>query len=716
MAAAEDVGQWGPLFDLENVAAHASLLPNGKVLYWGRRSNPKDTKPESLNEHFTKAFIWDPSTGKSKATASQPLGTKAETVNLFCSGHCFQPDGSLLIVGGHISDGNGLDQACVYDPVADTWSAKAPMNAGRWYPSALTLPDGRVLSISGNTTNNSAPNPNPQIWGTDNWVPVASPGAGVLSLYPRLHLDPKGRVFMAGPQARSRFLDVNTPGGIGAWTTDGPERRAGGREYAPSVMYDKGKIMYIGGGGGDSDPPTKMTEIIDLIAETPKWTTTADLRFARRQHNATVLPDGTVLVTGGTQGKGFNNLETGMPVHVPELWNPVSKQWTQMAKEDADRCYHSIALLLPDGQVLSAGSGEFAIGSNPNAAKDSLKSAQLFRPPYLFNDKGPAPRPTISNPPPEISYGQKFEVTVGANDVIARVSWVRLGSVTHACNMNQLLIFLDFQQEGSKVAVQAPANANLAPPGHYMLFVLNQQGVPSVAPIIRIKPASTPAPPTSAAVLARRTAVEQHVEINIPALNEKIISEQERQERPAVVVGLTPVCPYGLGPCWGGAFEALQHIRDVEVVRPMPNQVDSVAFVYLRQDILPDIDLWRSEFQKIASGAYDMRGIEMTLSGVVTKKQLDTGEQLTLASTSTRPELVLEPFQATSKIEWDRAAKAPKPRSNVEADAYAQLSAAVAEHPGVAVQVSGRLQKHGANKFLEVREFEVVNAAAAASS
>jgi len=208
--------------------------------------------------------------------------------------------------------------------------------------------------------------------------------------------------------------------------------------------------------------------------------------------------------------------------------------------------------------------------------------------------------------------------------------------------------------------------------------------------------------------------VEQHVEISLPALNEKIISEQER---PAVVVGLTPVCPYGLGPCWGGAFEALQHISDVEVVRPMPNQADSVAFVYLRQDILPDIDLWRSEFQKIASGAYVMRGIEMTLSGVVTKKKLGTDEQLTLTSTSTRPELVLEPFQATSKIEWDRAAKAPKPRSNAEAGAYAGLSAAVAEHPEVAVQVSGRLQKHGANKFsLEVREFEVVNAAAAASS
>jgi galactose oxidase len=720
--ATDVVGQWGTLFDLDNVAAHASLLPNGKVLYWGRRSNPKDTNPASLNEHFTKTFLWDPSTGTSKATATQPqlFGTGAGDVNLFCSGHSFQPDGSLLIVGGHLFDGQGVNQACIYDPFADTWSAKPPMNAGRWYPSALTLPDGSVLSISGSFlfTNQRGESSNPtnvtpQIWRTNTWVPVPGPPNNVLFLYPRLHLDPKGRVFMAGPQAQSQFLDVNAAAGAGPWTTDGPVRKAAAREYAPSVMYDSGKIMYIGGGNDPgTDLPTKVTEFIDLNAAKPQWTTstTTDMLFARRQHNATVLPDGTVLVTGGTRGAGFNNLNTGMPVHQAELWNPVTKQWTLMAEESADRCYHSIALLLPDGRVLSAGGGEYSPQNdgNPNPAKDSLKNAQLFKPPYLF--KGA--RPTILRAPSEISYGQKFEVTVGASDSIAKVSWVRLGSVTHSCNMNQSLISLVSQQQSSKVTVQAPASANLAPPGHYMLFVLSQQGVPSVAPIVRIGPASTPAPPRPAAVLAQRTAVAKHVEVSLPALNEKIITEQAR---PAVVVGLTPICPYGLGPCWGGAFDALQRISDIEVVRPVPHQADSVAFVYLQQDILPDIDVWQSEFEKIANGAYVMRGIEMTLSGVVTKKQLGADEQLTLAGTSTRPELVLAPFQATSKIEWDMKAQAPRPISDAEAGAYARLSAALADHPaGVTVQVTGRLQKHGANKFsLDVREFEVVDAAAA---
>ena len=211
----------------------------------------------------------------------------------------------------------------------------------------------------------------------------------------------------------------------------------------------------------------------------------------------------------------------------------------------------------------------------------------------------------------------------------------------------------------------------------------------------------------SAVPFAKHIAVEQHVELNVKALDEKIISEQER---PPVVVGLTASCPYGLGPCWGGAFEALKHISDIEVVRPLPNHHDSLAFVYTKQDILPDIDLWRSEFQKINASTHIMRGIEMTLLGAVSEKELGTGKQLTLVGTSTRPELVLEPFQATSKIEWDLVTTAPKPSSDAEAGAYARLSSVVAKHPGVRMQVTGRLQKHGADKYsLEVREFEVVD-------
>jgi hypothetical protein len=194
---------------------------------------------------------------------------------------------------------------------------------------------------------------------------------------------------------------------------------------------------------------------------------------------------------------------------------------------------------------------------------------------------------------------------------------------------------------------------------------------------------------------------------SLPAFNEKIIAEQAK---PAVIVGLTSNCPYGLGPCWGGAFDALRRMSDISVVRPVPDQAHSLAFVYLHQDILPDIDKWRSEFEKTANRSYHMRGIEMTLTGVVTKKHAGSREQLTMAGTSARPEVVLTPFQASSNIKWDEIAQAPKPISDPEAGEYARLSALLADHAAeVTVKATGPLQKHGANKFsLDIREFKVV--------
>jgi len=200
-----------------------------------------------------------------------------------------------------------------------------------------------------------------------------------------------------------------------------------------------------------------------------------------------------------------------------------------------------------------------------------------------------------------------------------------------------------------------------------MLFLLTQTGLPSQkAHIIRIGPVPpvaplAPAPSKSAPVRALRTTMTRHVELSTPELDEKIITEQAR---PAVAVGLTPLCYYGLGPCWGGAHEGLHRICDIEVVRPIPSQADSVAFVYLKQDILPDIDVWRSEFESTANGSYVMRGIEMTLSGLVTKKTLGAEEQLTLAGTTTRPELVLEPFRASSQIAKSGGTRRRRPQSS----------------------------------------------------
>jgi alpha-amylase len=374
VADAAAVGKWSPPFDLKNVAIHAHLLPTGKILYWGRRKEVGSPVFDTLNDHFTLAFIWDPATGASTPTRNQPALADGTPVNLFCSGHTFLADGRLMVIGGHLFDSQGVNQSCIYDPVADQWTAEALMNEGRWYPSAVTLPDGGVLALSGSfpvgplqppandNKIHNATNPIPQVWRGATWDPLTN--FMTFQLFPRIHIEPKrGQVFMSGPQQDSFFFDTTN---AGTWT-QGSTRDANTRDYAPSVMYDTGKVVYIGGGLDLTELPTDMVETIDLNQPAPQWQQTSPMHFRRRQHNATILPDGTILVTGGTQGiqgndpaTAFNNLNPGAPVHAAELWDPATGKWTLMAEEAVDRCYHSTAVLLPDGRVFSAGGGEYA--------------------------------------------------------------------------------------------------------------------------------------------------------------------------------------------------------------------------------------------------------------------------------------------------------------------------------------------------------------------
>ena len=284
-----------------------------------------------------------------------------------------------------------------------------------------------------------------------------------------------------------------------------------------------------------------------------------------------------------------------------------------------ERCYHSIALLLPDGRVFSAGGGEYAPGNpalpnQPNPPADSHIDAQLFSPPYLM--KGP--RPQILVAPTEINYGQSFDVTVGPTDVIAKVSWIRLGSVTHSNNQNQLLNFLTFTQVAGKLTIQAPRNANVAPPGHYMLFVLNGQGVPSIGHIARISAQLAALLVHNAAFALLKASPAPGQVVDMVTIDRQMAGNAGK---PPVVIGVTPACPYGIGACWGGAFDALQHLSGIDKVRPIPNGTDSTAFVYLKDDTLPDLELWRQEFADVANGSYELRGIELTLEGTVYREQ-----------------------------------------------------------------------------------------------
>jgi Domain of unknown function (DUF1929) len=422
------------------VAVHLHLLPSGKVLSWGGVGSPQ---------------LWDPAT---KVFTVQP-----SPIPLFCAGHTFSTDGRLIVFGGHIKMEHGLPNITSFK-LNGGWASSTPMQRGRWYPTATMMSYGQIVTVSGKDQGGVLV-PVPELW--DNGVVRKLTGAALtLPYYPITFLEPRqGRLFYAGEEQTSRFLDIS---GTGKWIT-GPQRRFGLRDYGSAVMYDVGKVLYAGGGR-----TTNTAETIDLTSGTPTWKWTGSMAYARRHLNTTVLPTGEVLVTSGTAGTVFNDLTR--IVRAAEMWNPASGVWTTLASAGVPRGYHSTALLLPDGRVLVAGGGDGA-----NAVIQ--KNAELFSPPYLFRGA----RPRISSAPTLVSYNMSFRVTTPDAAGIAKVSLIRLGSVTHGVDMNGRFRTLQFTKDATGLTVAPVVNRRETAPGHYMLFILNEAGVPSVAKIVQIK-------------------------------------------------------------------------------------------------------------------------------------------------------------------------------------------------------------------------------------
>jgi hypothetical protein len=453
------LGQWGSVLPFQVVAIHTHLLPTGKVMFWDRHDSGDGTPR-----------FWDPTTGD-VTLAPEP----GMDYDIFCSGHSFLEDGGLLVTGGHITDNVGLASASTYNPFSNTWTRHPDMNAGRWYPTNTTLANGDVLTISGQISPDDGVNLLPQVFqaASHTWRKLFDAERS-LPLYPFMYLAPNGQVFNAGPQVLTSYLDT---AGTGDWT-DLATSSYGYRDYGSSVLYDDGKVLIVGGSSPSyTTPPTASAEVIDLEAGSPAWTATGSMAYPRRQHNATLLPDGTVLVTGGTSATGFNN-STGA-VLAAELWDPASSVWRTLAGMQKPRLYHSVALLLPDGRVLSAGGGHPKDGEHDD---DDHRDAEIYSPPYLFR----GPRPTITYAPPAVPYGKPF--FVGTPDAVAGVTLIRLSSVTHGFNQDQRILRPAFTAAPGGVQVTAPADPNLCPPGYYLLFLLDGAGVPSVARTLRIDP------------------------------------------------------------------------------------------------------------------------------------------------------------------------------------------------------------------------------------
>jgi hypothetical protein len=248
-------------------------------------------------------------------------------------------------------------------------------------------------------------------------------------------------------------------------------------------MYLPGKIMKSGTSHDPDlppDPSSNKTYTIDMTAPSPHWTETASMAFPRTYHTLTSLPDGNVLVTGG--GLTTNPTDSAIAVLPAEMWSPSTQTYTTLASVHAARLYHSIAILLPDARVLVAGGGRFF--GYPSDDPSDRATAEIYSPPYLF--KGA--RPSITTAPQEGVYASSINVVTPNAASVASVSLIKLATVTHAFNIDQRYLPLQFTPSGNALTVQLPANANLAPPGYYMLFIVDSNGVPSTGSMIRIHP------------------------------------------------------------------------------------------------------------------------------------------------------------------------------------------------------------------------------------
>src|SRR5690349_6297662 len=448
------VGKWdAPVFNTPVIGVHLSYLVNGKALLWGHGGEPQ---------------LWDPvSGGFTQVTDNTCSGSNCE---LFCAGQTFLKDGRLLVAGGHnetLGDFNGLRQASIFN--GTSWSTTGSMTYLRWYPTLVELENGDVVAISGTQDSPGNLATVPERFNGSAWTALTGAQFGV-SMFPRAFLEPKnGWIYYAG-EDDPHYLD---PSGSGSWSS-APPRVVGNRDYGAAVMLDS-KVLYVGGGGDDctnaSSPlPQNTAEVVDLAAATPTWTAVASMAFRRRHLNATILPDGTVLVTGGTSACGFTDPSGG--VFAAENYNPATNTWSTWANASTIRVYHSTAMLLRDGRILYTGSGD-------GGGVPQQNTYEFFSPPYLF--KGA--RPTYTLDSAAVHYGQPFKVMTPDAASIQKVTLIRHSSTTHAFDAGQRLNTLSFTKaaDGLSLTVTPPASGRIAPPGPYMLFIVNSEGVPSIA-------------------------------------------------------------------------------------------------------------------------------------------------------------------------------------------------------------------------------------------
>lgn len=479
--AADGRGRWSDPFVIPVVGITSVLLHTGKLLFWSYDPNDWED-PGAPGDGL--AYVWDP------ATRTGYSITPPE--NIWCGGQTVLADGRVYVAGGNLRypDRNALPGTTrfagtltnyTFNPLLETWTKQPDMVRGRWYPTTTKMADNRVLITSGWDETGS---------GTTNAVvEIFTPAAGMDSvgtiaqmttehqtadLYPLQFLLSSGRVLEASANTSYLFNPGTT-----LWSRL-PNMLANHRDYPNAIIHtdatiaDPKQIVMVAGGHSLSAPQA-ANEYLDAKNPTVGWTQYPPWQHARHNANTVVLADGSLLTMGGNRQSSYDQ-----PVFATEMYSTrasdTTGKWLEMAPHTIQAAYHSTAILLPDATVLLSQDD-----MDKSAAGAAQHKAQIYSPPYLFKGK----RPTIKKAPATITWGQTFEVATDRATTGAVL--IAPGATTHGNDMHQRAIHLPVQPRGSSVlAATLPASATLVPPGYYMLFMIDSNGIPSKAKFVRV--------------------------------------------------------------------------------------------------------------------------------------------------------------------------------------------------------------------------------------
>jgi len=492
-------GQWGPTIGWNIIPIHSVLTPQGHVLSFGT-----DKAGNQMGGLYYD--LWDPAKGTGP-DAHQLLPNHSPT-DLFCAAQVVLPATGEVMMSGGDNNAGGIaanPNTTLFDGALKTMTdGGVKMAFPRWYPTNTTLPDGDVLVQGGSAVGVDGPGIiTPEVYNREKGWRSLFGATSQLAYdngfnewwYPRSWVLSNGQIFnLSGPAMF--FIEHEGDGAIQmAGTFKGDNKGA----TSTALMYRPDRILQVGGGAPSdlqkhidgSNKATKLSFVPESEASERLKVVTepaAPMNYKRHWATSTMLPDGRVLVTGGAHR---NNLLDGEgPALHAELWDPDSDSWRVLAAEQHARLYHSTAILLPDATVLSGGGG--SPGPWVNGKELRNFNAQIFKPPYLFDGEALAPRPTYAVGTQSLTYGGTLGLSYESAKPIARVTLLKTGAVTHSFNNDQWFLELGFTATApNELEIALPDNSRLATPGFYMLFLIDDAGVPSKARIFHFAPPDT---------------------------------------------------------------------------------------------------------------------------------------------------------------------------------------------------------------------------------